>query len=130
MFDLILENANGDQLTFSQNSPFTITEIQGLNPPDATINTSQVALIDGAIYNSAKLNMRTINIAFAIEIEAAKNRIEVFKVLKSKQYVKLYYKGSYRNVYIEGYIQSIQITYFEMKQIVTCTILCPSPYFK
>ena len=129
MFEVTLENKNGDQLTFSQNSPFTITEIQGLNPPDATINTSQLALIDGARFNNAKLNMRTINIAFAIEIEAAKNRIEVFKVLKSKQYVKLIYKGNYRNVYIEGYIQSIHISYFEMKQIVTCTILCPSPYF-
>jgi phage-related protein len=54
----------------------------------------------------------------------------VFKVLKSKQYVKLYYKGDYRNVWIEGYIESIDITYFEMKQVVTCAILCPFPYFK
>ena len=54
----------------------------------------------------------------------------MYKVLKSKQYVKIYYNGSYRQVYIEGYIESIDITYFEMKQIVTCTILCPSPYFK
>ena len=130
MFELILENANGDQLTFSQNSPFTVTEIQGLNPPEATINTSEVALIDGAKFNSSKLNMRTINVAFAIEYSAAANRIEVFKVLKSKQYVKLYYNGQYRQVYIEGYIQSIDISYFEIKQIVTCTILCPSPYFK
>lgn len=130
MFELILENANGDQLSFAQNSPFTISEIQGLNPPDATINLNELALIDGAKYNSAKLNMRTINIAFAIEYEAAKNRVEMYKVLKSKQYVKIYYNGSYRQVYIEGYIESIDITYFEMKQIVTCTILCPSPYFK
>lgn len=129
MFSLILENENGDQLTFGMNSPFTVTEIQGLNPPDATINTSQVALIDGAKFNSAKLNMRTINVAFAIEYEAAKNRIEVFKVLKSKQWVKLYYNGDYRQVFITGYIQSIGITYFAMKQIVTCAILCPSPYF-
>ena len=130
MFELILENANGDQLTFSQNSPFTISEIQGLNPPDATINMSELALIDGALYNSAKLNVRTMNIAFAIEYEAAANRIEVYKVLKSKQYVKIYYNGSYRKVWIEGYIESIDISYFEMKQIVTCNILCPSPYFK
>lgn len=130
MFELILENASGDQLTFTQNSPFTISEIQGLNPPDATINTSEIALIDGAKFNSAKLNMRTINVAFAIEYNAAQNRIEVFKVLKSKQYVKLYYNGQYRQVFIEGYIQSINIDYFAMKQIVTCTILCPSPYFK
>ena len=130
MFELILENANGDQLSFAQNSPFTISEINGLNPPEATINTSQLALIDGAKFNSSKLNMRTINIAFAIEYQAAANRIEVYKVLKSKQYVKLIYNGEYRHVYIEGYISSIDIAYFEMKQIVTCNILCPSPYFK
>ena len=130
MFELILENSAGDQLTFSQNSPFTVSEIQGLNPPSATINTSQVALMDGAKFNSSKVNMRTLNIAFAIEYQAAKNRIELYKVLKTKQYVKMQYIGQYRQVFIEGYIESIDITYFEMKQIVTCAIICPSPYFK
>lgn len=130
MYELILENAAGDQLNFAQNSAFTVTDIEGLNPPDATINTSEIALIDGAKYNSAKLNMRTINIAFAIEYQAAQNRIAVYKVLKSKQYIKLYYNGQYRQVFIEGYIQSIDISYFAMKQIVTVTILCPSPYFR
>ncbi len=130
MFELIIENEAGDQLNFSQNGAFTITDIQGLNPPSATINTSQLALIDGAKFNSAKMNMRNLNIAFAIEYEAAKNRLEVFKVLKSKEHVKVFYKSQYRDVFISGYIQSIDITYFEMKQIVTCAILCPSPYFK
>ena len=129
MYNLTLENQYGDQLTFGMNSPFTVADISGLNPPSATINTSQVALIDGAKFNSAKLNMRTINVAFAIEYEAAKNRIEVYKVLKSKQYVKLYYSGQYRDVFIEGYIENVDVSYGEMKQIVTCTILCPSPYF-
>ena len=130
MYELILENAAGDQLNFMQNSAFTVTEIQGLNPPAATINTSQVALMDGAKFNNSKLQMRTINIAFAIEVQAAKNRIEVYKVLKSKQYIKLMYKSQYRNVYIEGYISCIDISYGDMKQIVTCSILCPSPYLK
>ena len=130
MFELILENKAGDQLIFDQNSPFTVTEIQGLNPPEATINTSSLALIDGEKYNSSKMQMRTINVAFAIEVQAAKNRIKVYKVLKSKQWVKFTYIGQYRHVYIEGYIQSIDITYFEIKQVVTCSILCPSPYFK
>lgn len=130
MYELILENKNGDQLTFAQNSPFAITEIEGLNPPEATINTSELALIDGAKFNSSKLQMRTINIAFAIQYQAAANRLEVYKVLKSKQYVKLYYTSAYRDVYIEGYIQSIDVTYFDMMQICTVSILCPSPYFK
>lgn len=128
MYELTLENAAGDQIVFAQNTAFTVTEIKGLNPPKASINTSQVALIDGAVYNSAKLNMRSINIAFAIEYQAAQNRLEVYKVLKSKQYVKLLYVSQTRNVYAEGYIESIDISYGAMKQIVTCAILCPSPY--
>lgn len=130
MFKLILENKNGDQLQFGMGSPFTITDIQGLNPPDATINTSQIALIDGSKYNSAKVNPRQINLAFAIEYSAAYNRIQMYKVLKSKQWIRLMYTGDQRDVYIDGYIQSIDIAYFEMKQIVTVSILCPAPFFK
>ena len=130
MFSLILENMHGDQLTFGMNSPFTISEIQGLNPPDATINTSQIALIDGAKYNSAKVNMRQLMIAFAIEYSAAYNRIQVYKVLKSKQWVRMYYTGDQRDVYIDGYISSINVSHFAIKQVVTVSILCPSPYFK
>ena len=130
MFDIILENATGNRLDFGMDSPFTISNIEGLNPPKATINTNVSALMDGAVFNSSKLEMRTINIAFAIEYQAAKNRIEVYKVLKSKQYIKLYYNGKYRKVFIEGWISNINITYFEMKQVVTCTIICPAPYFK
>lgn len=130
MFELTLENKNGDQLTFGQNSPFTVSDIQGLNPPDATISTSAVALLDGEKYDSAKVNMRQIIVAFAIEVNAAMNRINVYKVLRSKQWLRFYYQGDYRNVYIDGYIQSIDVAYFEKKQIVTCTILCPQPFFQ
>ena len=130
MFSIILENKNGDQLQFGMGSPFTITDIQGLNPPDATINTSQIALIDGSKYNSAKVNPRQINLAFAIEYSAAYNRIQMYKVLKSKQWIRLMYKGDQRDVYIDGYIQSIDIAYFEMKQIVTVSMLFPAPFFK
>ena len=130
MFDLILENEAGDQLTFGMGTPFSVVDIDGLYPPSAIINTSDVALMDGVRYNSAKVNARILNIAFAIEYEPAKNRIEVFKVLKSKQYVKMYYAGQYRQVYTEGYVDSINITYFEMKQVVTCSIICPDPWFR
>lgn len=130
MFSLILENQNGDQLEFGMKSPYTITDIQGLNPPTATINTSQIALLDGGKYNSGKVDMRQINIAFAIEYSAEYNRIQVFKVLKSKQWLRMYYKSDMRDVYIDGYIQSIDISYFDMKQIVTCAMICPSPFFK
>ena len=131
MFKTIyLENSDGDRLDFSLAGPFTISDIQGLDPPAATINTSEVALQDGARFNSSKLNPRTINLAFAIQGDAARSRVKVFKVLKSKQYIKLVYQGQERDVYIDGYIEDINISYFAKKQIVTVVIVCPDPYFK
>ena len=130
MYELILENKQGARLTFGMGSPFSIIEIQGLAPPSAIINTSGMALVDGAKYNSSKLDMRTINVAFAIEYSAAANRIEVYKVLRSKDWVRLYYRSDYRDVYIDGYIASIDVSHFARKQVVTCSILCPSPYFR
>lgn len=130
MFNLKLKNRKGDTLEFNNNSPFTVSEITGLSSSSAIINTSEIALVDGAKYNSSKVNMRTINLAFYIEREAAKNRVEVYKVLKSKQWVAIHYSGDYRNVYIEGYVESINIDHFAMKQIVSVSVLCPFPYFK
>ena len=126
---IVLENADGDKLNFGMGYPFEVVDIDGLYPPTATINTSQVALMDGAKYNSSKLNMRTINFAFAIVQDPQSNRIEVFKVLRSKQYIKMRYTGKYRDVYIEGYIESINISYFAIRQVVTVVIICPNPYF-
>ena len=131
MYNLTLKNKSGDTLRFNQvGGAFTITEINGLNPADATINTSTMALVDGAKFNSSKVNMRVIDIAFVINAEPSKNRIEVYKVLKSKHAVEVAYKGDYRNVFIEGYVQSVDVDYFAMKQRVTVSILCPSSYFR
>lgn len=129
MYKLVIESENGNTLDFSYGSPFQISEIQGLHPPGANINTSEMALIDGERFNSAKLTMRTLDIAFSIEYEAAKNRIEVYSVLQTKGKVRVYYESKYRNVHIDGYVKSMSIDYFGMKQIVTVSILCPSPCF-
>ena len=131
MYKLTLQNEAGNSLVFNQlGGAFTITEIDGLNPPDATINTSQIAMLDGEKFNSAKVNMRTIEIAFAIEKDAERNRIEVYRVVKPKKAITVYYVSDLRDVYINGYIQSVEIGYFEQKQICTVSILCPFPYWQ
>lgn len=130
MLDIILENKAGKQLTFDMNSPFSIVAIDGLGPADATINMSQYAIIDGGRFNSSKVNVRNVNIAFSIDYEAAKNRVEAFKVIKPGQYIKLIYRGQYRQGYLEGYVNNMPITYFEMKQTITFTMICPVPYFQ
>ena len=131
MYKFILENEKGEQLTFNEiGGDFAINAIEGLSPADATINTSQGAYIDGALFNSSKVNMRTLQIAFAVEKNAAENRIKIYGVLKPKQFVRAYYKSKTRNVYIDGYVQSVHLSHYEKKQICTVTILCPRPFFK
>lgn len=131
MYKFTLENEKGEQLNFNQiGGAFTIEDINGLSPASATINTSAGAYIDGALYNSSKVDMRTLEIAFAIERNAAANRIEVYKVLKPKQQVRAYYESSVRSVQIDGYVKSVNIDHFGMKQVVTVSILCPSPFWE
>ena len=130
MFELMLKNKQGERLTFSPMGNFTIIDTQGLNPPSATINTNETALGDGVTFNSAKVNPRTINIAFTINQDQEANRLQIYKVLKSKQAIDVYYTSQYRDIYIHGIVESIDIAYWENPQTVTLSIFCPAPFFK
>lgn len=130
MFNITFENKNGDQLLFGAGSPYTITEFSGLNPPKATINTNTTALMDGGMFNSAKLQMRSINIAFAVEAPAEENRLAVYQVIQSKQPLKIYYKSDMLDIFIDGYVEEVDFSYWAMKNICTVSVLCPFPYFK
>lgn len=130
MFNITFENKNGLQLQFGAGTPYTITEFQGLNPPKATINTNITALLDGAMFNSSKLQMRSINIAFAIESPAEENRLAVYTVIQSKMPLRIYYQSEQLDIFIDGYVEDLDFSYFAKKLIATVSVLCPFPYFK
>ena len=101
MYKLTLKSDFGEIVFGSElYTPYTITEIEGIASPEATINLSDLALLDGQKFNSAKANTRTINIAFAIEYGAEANRLNVYKVIRVK------------------------------KPLRTVTLICPQPYFR
>lgn len=130
MFNMIFENKNGEQLHFGDGYPFVVTDFKGMNPPRATINTNQAALVDGGKFNSAKLQMRSVNIAFAIEEAAEANRLRVYKVVQSKMPLKIYYISDHLNIFLEGYVEEVDFSYWAMKNVCTVSVLCPFPYFK
>lgn len=131
MYNLTLENENNNQLVFNQiGGSYTITDISGLSPADATINTNATALLDGAIFNSSKVNMRQLLINFVIEENAEANRLEVYSVIQPKKPITVYYQSDLTDVFINGYVESVNVGHFEPKQSVTVSILCPSPYWK
>ena len=61
-------NYLGDSIKLSLAEPektgFAILSVTGLNPPKANINTTDMASVDGSLYNSARLDKR--NIVFTI----------------------------------------------------------------
>lgn len=130
MYNLIIENKDGKRLNFSDTGPFTISEIEGLSPPAATANLSDIALTDGQKWGGAMVRARTLNISFVIQHDAEKNRIAAYNILRVKKPVKIYYKSDFRDVFIEGYVVSVNVDHFSIKQICTMSIICPAPYFK
>ena len=130
MFQCIIENEYGEQLELTNNKNYTVYKIEGLEPPNATINTSPIANSDGSRYNSARTDERNIVIYLVIEGDCETNRINLYKYVRTKRYIKVYCKNATRNVYTEGYVESMPIGYFEMKQAIQISILCPYPYFK
>lgn len=130
MYNLTIENEYGRSLTFNQvGGAYQITEIEGLSSPEADIHTTTTALYDGEKFNSAKTQMRTMNIAFAIDYSAEYYRLEAYKVLHVKKPVKISYKTTMVDVYIEGIVQHFDVKHFEAKQIATLTVVCPKPYW-
>lgn len=129
MYTLIVQNKYGDQLELTHNPAYTVYNIEGLDPPDAQINTTHNAGYDGSVFNSAYEKDRTITITMTIESPAEANRIALYRYLKTKFPVRLFYKNGTRDVYIDGFVQSMQIGFFQRKQVIQITIFCPKPNF-
>lgn len=129
MYTLIAQNKYGQQLELTHNEAYVIESIDGLDPPDAQINTTKNANDDGSVYNSSYVDNRVITITLAINGPAEANRINLYKYFKSKMPVRLYYSNDTRDVYIDGYVQRMPIGFFDKKQIVQITIFCPKPFF-
>ena len=130
MFTLIAQNKYGQQLELTHNEAYVISSIEGIDPPEGVINTTRNANADGSVFNSSYVNDRTIIITLAINEYAEDNRLNLYRYFKSKYPVRLFYKNSTRNVYIDGYVKKFTIDFFAMKQIAQITIFCPDPFFK
>lgn len=128
-YSLVLENSKGEQIQLTQNPNYSVISVSGLNPPTSNINTAVNANFDGSIYKSSRMNARNIVIELAIEGNVEANRIALYRYIKSKKQCTVYYKNTSRNVSIVGYVEGFEIKYFDEKETVQISIMCPRPYF-
>ena len=134
MFICRIENKVGEVLRLTQDeSEFQVVRIDGLNPPNAQINMMTMANIDGARYNSSKLETREIVLTIQLNgagdfVEA--NRQRLYRFFPTKEWCKFYYTNNFRDVFIEAYANTVTVSPFDNTQQMQVSIICPQPYFK
>lgn len=129
MFSLAIENAKGNRLRLTQNPNYSIMSVDGLNPVNANINTAVNANFDGSTFKSSRLENRNIVIMLAVEGAIEANRIALYKFVKVKEEITLFVSNGTRDVYIKGYVESMEIGIFAQTQVVQISVICPNPYF-
>ncbi len=131
MFTAQIENVKGEILTLTNDEAnYQVVNITGLNPPNAQINTSTIAGLDGARFNSSKLETRQIVITLKINGDIESNRQNLYTYFSTKQWCKFYYSNANRNVYIDCYVQTVECNLFTNNEVMQIALLCPQPYFK
>lgn len=130
MYTAKIENSNGEILTLTQNEPkWQIVSITGLDQPPAQVNLTSIAGLDGSKFNSAKLDTRNLVITLKLNGEVEKNRLELYRFFRTKDICTFYYKTASLDVYIKGYVETVECVLFSESETMQVSIICPFPYF-
>lgn len=132
---VIVTNYLGESLEMELARPevsgLAITDIEGLGPVKATINTSEIATGDGALYNSAKLETRnivmTLDFRFGTDIETIRHT--TYKYFPIKRYLTLTFVTDQRSLDAFGYVESNEPDIFQAHETTQISVICPDPYF-
>lgn len=131
MFTLKVENKNQQIIELTNDETrFQVVDITGLNPPKAQIITNAIAGMDGEKFKSSKLEMRNIVLTIKVNGNAEENRLRLYEFFRTGQWCKIYYKNEHRNVYIEGYCETVECPLFTVNQQVQVSVISPDPYLK
>lgn len=128
MFTLIVENSRGERLNLTESKNYDLLRVDGLTPPTAAISTAVVGTMDGEKFNSARLNIRNPVLTIRPHNPVEENRINLYRWFSPKHNVKLYYSNGQRDVFTQGYVESVTGSLFDNPQTFQISIICPDAY--
>lgn len=130
MFELKLENSNGNIVDIDDGVKYMITDVTGLNPPSASIFTSKSPNRKGLKYNGSTLNERVVTITIKLLGNIQANRNYLYDWIDTEEYVKIHYRNDMKNVYCEGHIEECDFDIYTNDEVITLAIICADPYWK
>lgn len=128
MFTLTVERQDGARLTLTEYASAYKVKYTGLSPVNADIITSPLGMVDGEKYNDARVGARNIVLTVYIGGNVETNRIRLYRYFAPKSKVKLYYANGAREVFAEGYVESVLCDQFSNLCTAQISIICPQPY--
>lgn len=131
MFTLKIKNNRGEIYELTHNRrQYSILDITGLTLPQCNVNMISSAGQDGGEYSSSHLNPRNIVITLALEGDIETNRQLLYTIFPLHSPVTVYYQTFNRDLYIDGYLESIDGSLFAQRETMQISIICPDPYFR
>ena len=135
---ITVTNFLGESLLLDLFNPYDtgllITSITGIGPAKANVNTTELAVSDGSIYNSARVTQRNIVFSFRLIEDPVTNLVEdtrqrTYKYFPLKKMLTLTFETDNRIAEIQGYVESNEPDIFQQEETAQISIVCPSPYF-
>ena len=125
-----VKNYSGNILDLSYSKEYCLYDVGGLNPVAGTINTTEFATGNGAMFNSYRIGTRNIVLYIKIYPEIEKNRLKLYQYFKINSDVTLYFRHESLDVYIVGKVESFELDHFSNSQVAQISIICADPFFK
>lgn len=117
-------------LASPEKSGFVVRGVEGLGPPKANINSTELATSDGSLYNSARASSRNVilylNFLWDPTIELVRQKS--YKYFPIKQRVKLTIETDERTTEVYGYVESNENNIFSSSEGCQISIMCPKAY--
>lgn len=132
---IVITNHNKESLTLDlfhpEYSGIIITNIEGLGPPTARINITDMATVDGGKFSSARQQTRNIVFSFRFMMEPTVEdvRINLYRFFPIKKMVTVRFRTDRRIAEATGYVESVTPDIFQENVTCQVSIICPDPNF-
>lgn len=119
------------ELGAPERSGLLIQRVEGLGPSKATINSTEIATMDGARYNSSRVSSRNIVLSLVLlpHPSVEDSRLTTYRYFPLNQRVKIEVETTNRKCYAYGYVETNEPDIFSSYETCQISIVCPDPYF-
>lgn len=135
-------NQKGEALELELSNPeksgLMVAKVEGLGPPQATINGQEMATSDGMLFSSARAQSR--NIVFSLVmvsrdenspygyLSIEQSRHLTYQFFPLKKEITIYISTDTRRLYCKGYVESNLPYVFSQEEYAQISVICPDPY--